>query len=447
MQSCNTLAPRARALWALAGVLCLTACGDSIRVLGPNPGSALAHADALFGGLAARFTGVEIAPRYAAARTRLGQSALVPSRLFDDTSIWSARPSPTVRVLEISGDAAEGRFTLQPRLSLSPMRASGETRHVITLTKVSGPIYRWDTTVEYAMGSVSAPEFAALVEAVLASARTRPERDARADYRAAFPRAAAAWGRGFSLDSLIVTPSAAGSASVTASFAFHPERLRAVMPAFSDYLDKYLSSAQYRLELEDRNAAGMFEIVGRNRMITFRYRVQDGHVVSLFGPPRPLPDTLVLKADVTEKVKMFTVGFHNLILDFLILRGDHERGWSLAGHREPDWNLPLVTARLLRTPLRHPFEPPGTLFQMIVRDSADAQTILTRRTRLEVEESPIMKFVGSLASHALRDLDERVQNEEFRFFREGFLALQADVDAMAPSWKGDKDENTNATRP
>lgn len=395
----------------------------------------MAHADDLFGGLATRFTGVEISPRYATARTRIGQSALVPSRLFDDTSIWSARPSPTVRVLEVSGDAVEGRFTLQPRSALTPVRAAGETRHAITLTKINGGVYRWDTTVEYALGSVSAAEIAQLLEAVLASARLQPEREARAAYHAAFPRAEAAWGRGFSLDSLIVTPSAAGSASVTASFVFHPEQLRTTMPAFSDYLDKYLASAQYRLELEDRNAAGMFEIMGRNRMITFRYRVQNGQIVSLFGPPRPLPDTLVLKADVTEKVKMFTVGFHNLMLDFTIVRGEHERGWSVAGHREPQWNLPLVTAKLLRTPLRHPFEPPGTLFQLVVRDTADAPTVLTRRTRLEVQESPIMKFVGSLASHALRDLDERVQNEEFRFFREGFLALQADVDALGPSWR------------
>ena len=425
-------------------MLALTACGDALRVVGSNPASAVANVDELFAGLTTRFTSVEVAPKYAAARRQFGQYALIPGRLFDDTTLWSSRPSPTLRMLAVSGDAIDGKFVLQPRVSLGPPRVAGETRHTIQLSRVAGSVFRWDTSVEYALGSISAAQMAALLEAVLSTARARPERDARAEYRAAFPRAAAAWGRGFSLDTLIVTPSALGSANVTASFGFHPERLRIVYPAFSDYLDRYVGPARYRLELEDRSAAAMFEIVGHDRMVTFHYRVQNGHVVSMFGPPRPLPDTLVLKAEVTEKVKMFTMGFHNLLLDFTITGGDHERAWNIAGHREPDWNLPLVSARLLRAPLRRPFDSPGTLFQLIVHDTAGGQTVLARHTRLDVEESPIMKFVGGLASHALRDLDDRVMNEEFRFFREGFAALQADVDAFAPSWK---DETINATRP
>ena len=404
----------------------------------------MANADELFAGLTTRFTSVEVSPKYAAARARFGQSALIPGRLFDDSTIWSSRPSPTVRMLTVSGDAVDGKFILQARVAPGPPRLAGETRHTIQLTRLTPSVYRWDTSVEYALGSVSAAQFGALIESVLSTARVRPERDARADYRAALPRAAAAWGRGFSLDTLIVTPSANGAANVTASFGFHPERLRTVFPAFSDYLDRYVGPAKYRLELEDKAGAAMFEIVGHDRALTFHYRVLNGHLVSMFGPVRPFPDSLVLRADVTEKVKMFTMGFHNLILDFTITGGDHERAWSLAGHREPDWNLPLVTARLLRTPLRRPFEPPGTLFQLVVHDTVGGQTVLARRTRLDVEESAIMKFVGSLAGHALRDLDDRVASEEFRFFRDGFAALQADIDALAPAWK---DETINATRP
>ena len=42
-----------------------------------------------------------------------------------------------------------------------------------------------------------------------------------------------------------------------------------------------------------------------------------------------------------------------------------------------------------------------------------------------------MRFLGSLASRAIGDLDERVEQEEHRFLREGLLALQTDLRAIA----------------
>src|SRR5947199_3946 len=85
--------------------------------------------------------------------------------------------------LAACGDALDGKFVLQPRVNLTAPRAAGDTRHVISLTRLAGSVYRWDTSVEYAMGSISAGEVAALFEAVLTSARARPEQEARADYR------------------------------------------------------------------------------------------------------------------------------------------------------------------------------------------------------------------------------------------------------------------------
>ena len=38
-----------------------------------------------------------------------------------------------------------------------------------------------------------------------------------------------------------------------------------------------------------------------------------------------------------------------------------------------------------------------------------------------------MRFLGSLVSHAIGDLDAQVEVEEDRFFRDGFAALQADL--------------------
>jgi hypothetical protein len=129
-------------------------------------------------------------------------------------------------------------------------------------------------------------------------------------------------------------------------------------------------------------------------------------------------------------VKVFTVGFHKLITDFVISDVGHDRAWTVVAQHEPSWDLPMLTERLLRAPLHRPFEGAGMLFRMSVRDSAGMQSLFVRRTRLDVQESAIMRFVGSLASHAVGDLNEKVEIEEDRFLHDGFAALQADTRAL-----------------
>jgi hypothetical protein len=46
-----------------------------------------------------------------------------------------------------------------------------------------------------------------------------------------------------------------------------------------------------------------------------------------------------------------------------------------------------------------------------------------------------MRFLGGLASHAVGELDTKVEAEEDRFLREGMLAMQADMRALVPRWK------------
>jgi hypothetical protein len=54
-----------------------------------------------------------------------------------------------------------------------------------------------------------------------------------------------------------------------------------------------------------------------------------------------------------------------------------------------------------------------------------------------VQESAIMRFIGGLASHAMGDLDAKVEADEDRFIRDLFTALQADLKAQAPRWRRD----------
>jgi hypothetical protein len=425
------------ACFLLSGAL---ACGDTLRGAGPTPALAENHADQLFDAVATRFNQVELAPRYDAARVRLAQSALVPSRIFDDTVVWAVRPSAGLRLLYVSGTTANGHYFLEPRASLTPAVRPGDTRHTIALEQLAPSVYRWDTNVELAIGAITAEEMSGVISTLFRTAEGKTERDIREDYRAAFPRAAVAFGRGFSVDSFRITPSAVGATSVVLTGAFQPELMRAAYPNLAGYLDKYLGPAKYHFALADRSGAALFDIDGHDRSMTIRYRVKQGQLVTLLGPPRAWPDSVVLTSDVSLKVKVFTVGFHNLVTDFLISDVGRDRAFTVIAQREPSWDLPMLTERLLRAPLHRPFEGAGAMFRIGVRDSAGLQSVFDRRTRLDVQESAIMRFVGSLASHAVGDLNQKVEIEEDRFLHDGFVALQADTRALAGRWRGGPDE-------
>jgi hypothetical protein len=279
-----------------------------------------------------------------------------------------------------------------------------------------------------------------MVAALFRSPEGRTDREVRDDYAAAFPRASTAFGRGFAVDSLRILPGAFGTTSVSLSLGFHPETMRPAFPLFASYLDKYLGPAKYQLTLTDLSGSPLFELVGRDRMMTVRYRLQHGRLVSLLGSPHPWPDTLRLNADVSLKVKLFKVGFHKLTTAFVIGSSSHERSWTVVAQREPEWDLPLITERLIRSPLRRPFEGAGSMFRISVRDSAGTQTLFTRHGRLDVQESTIMRFIGSLASRMMGDLDKRVEAEEDRFVRDGFVALQTDLRVVGGRWRSETED-------
>lgn len=424
---------RTGAAAALASLLIAgaSACSDTLRDLGPNPAVAQTNADELFGSVAMRFSQVERTPRYDRARVKLAESALVPSRVFNDTTVWPVRPSAQIRLLYITGDlATDGRYLLETRSLLDRAARPGDTRHTIALEQLAPNVYRWDTSVDFAIGAITADGMAGLISALLAAPEKRNELQLREDYRAAFPRASAAFGHGFSIDSLQVAPGALGTTIVGLKIGFHPDAMRAVYPKLAGYLDKYLGPAKYHLALADKSGAALLDIVGRDRAATVRYRLHDGKLATLYSAPRPWSDSLTLTADISLKVKLFTVGFKHLVTDFAISKAPHERAWTLVAQREPDWDLPLITERLIRTPLHRPFEGAGSLIRVAVRDSAGRQTLLSRRGRLDVQESAIVRFIGSLASHMVGELDKQVELEEDRFLRDGFTALQADVRAM-----------------
>ena len=426
---------------AVALIAGSASCTDTLISAGATPAQAEAHADGLFEGFANRFNSVELAPKYASARLKLAQSALVPSRIFNDSSVWESQPSATERVLLVNGvTAANGHYRLESHSALAALQRPGDTRHIISLEQTAPSKYHWDTTVELSIGSITAENVSVLLSTLFAAPQSRTEAELRQDYRTAVPRATALLSHGFAIDTLRVTPAPSGTTSVMMTLSFRPDLMKPAYPALAGYLDKYLGPAKYHFAFADRSGAPVFDVVGRDRAMTIRYRLQQGKLTTLSGVPRAWPDTLQLTSDVSLKVKLWTVGFHSLLTDVIIDNEGHERGYAFVSQREPKWDLPFITERLIRSPLRHPFEGQGASFRMVVRDSVGPQSTLGRHVQFNVQESAIMRFIGSLASHAMGDLDAKVEADEDRFIRDLFLALQSDLKAQIPRWRKDANE-------
>jgi hypothetical protein len=425
---------RVRLASALLLGLSLVGCREAFRGLGSNAGAVIRNADQLFGAMVVRYSQVERDPKYELARNRLNRSALVPSRIFDDSTVWTSEPSPVLRALLVQGTPEDGRYLLAARPNVTrPMRL-GESRHIITLARLSPNEYVWDTNVDFALGTVPAPEVGAFTTALLGSAERGSEQELRADYRAATPRTAAALGLLFSIDSIHATPFSDGTSDVTLTIGIHADALKERLPEFGNYVAKYINPAHYRFSLMDRTGAIWFDVQGADRLMRVHYRSAQGRLAPLYGTPRSRPDTLELHVDFTTKLKLFTVGLHNLVTEFVITDTPHERAWTIVAKREPDWSLPLITEHLIRSPLHHPFEGTGVIFHIGVRDSADSQTLLERRAHTTVQESAILRFLNSLGSGAMSDLADRTEREEEQYLREVFVALVADVRAVAPSF-------------
>jgi len=380
-----------------------------------------------------RYTQVSRDPKYEFARNQLNRNALVPSRVFDDSAVWTSEPSPVLRALLVQGTPEGGRY--QFTSGTAPPRPSrlGESRHLITLARLSPNEFVWDTNVDFAVGTVSAAQVGSLATALLSSGERGTEQELRADYRAVTPRAAAVLASLFSIDSIHATPFSDGTSDVHLTIGLHTDQLKSRFPAFADYVARYANPAHYRLSLTDRSGAIWFDVSGADRQFSIHYRAAQGKLAPLYGAPRTRPDTMEMHADFTTKLKLFTVGLHNLVTEFVITDTPHERAWTVVAKHEPQWKLPFITEHLIRTPLQRPFDGTGVIFHIGVRDSADAQTLFERRAHATVQESGILRFLNSLGSGAMSDLADRTEREEEAFLRELFLALQADARALAPS--------------
>lgn len=389
------------------------------------------NVDNTFAAFAFRFYNVQRDAKFGVARTRMGRHALVPSRIFNDTAVWSAGDPDSVRVLYVQGALTDRGYLFSARSAAAYPDHLGDERHFLQLTRLGGDDYEWITHVDHGIGPVRATHVAAAFGTLFTAFEGRTGGAVLSDARANFPRSARQLGQMLTIDSLRASPLPDGSTSFAIHVSIIPDSLRARYPAFAAYLDKYVTPSRVRLRLTDRAGAQYLDLAMSDGRVAVRLRARGGRLVSLAGTPRPMPDSLRLRVDASAKFMIFRVGFHDLEGDFTVERGQHDRAWMMRFRGEPEWDLPLATERLIRSPLRRPFEGRGTELRLAVRDDIGNQAMSVRQVRTAVRESAIMRWLGGLGATAFGDFAGRSEAEENRFLTELFGALRQDVAAIA----------------
>ena len=413
----------------IAGVLFVAiaaACRGVPNALGPDRQAARTNADGFFDGLAKRFDTVQRAPKFAQARSKLGRYALSPSRVYGDTSVWTASRPDSTRTLSLYGSHTATGYLFAPRVTVPAPAVVGDARHIIQLRRRGESEYEWETNVDHGIGSVRASEVAMALSAFVGAPEHIALARLRSDNRELLPRTSRVLGELFTLDTVRVSPLADRSSSVLVRFRMDPNRIKATRPNFAKYLDKYVGPARYRLRLTDGRGAIWLDASGSENVFSIAYRVKGGELLALTGAARPMPDSLLVAVDFSAKFMIFRVGVSSLVGDFRFLKSDDERGWLVKFRREPEWHFPLAVNHFIRTSLRHPFKGDGITVRIAVKDRVGSQSLLTREADVAVQESAIVRWIGGLGNSAMNDFAGRAEVEENRYVFEVLSALRGD---------------------
>ena len=410
--------------------LSLAACRQVAPAFGPNIPLARQNAEEFFYSIGSRFTNIQRPPRVTHARAQFGHYALTPSGVYNDTTIWLAIGPDSARLFGDEGHFAYDRYIVTARLSTTPPDAITESREIVRLRKLTTNEYEWFTNVDVALGRIGARDIASVLAAALEAGEGRSPAAIRADYTTNFPRTTAVLGRLFAIDTLRATPDAEGATTYELAIRLTPEILKATMPHYAAYIDKYISKGKYRITLTDKTGARWFDAWAANYYMHFKVRSKGGHFAPLEGAVRPMPEALTIHLDLSMKILIFTVGWADMVGEFNVIDTPHERGWAMRFAKEPEWRLPPAVGYLLKSPLRRPFRDPGIPVRVSIRDNPGSQTLLNRRGTLVVQESGILRFLNRLSGTAVGDFLGPTEREANRFNADVFRALRADVAAI-----------------
>ena len=401
-------------------------CRDVARELGSGPGGPAA-ADDLVVAIATRFGSIQRGPRFSAARPKLARSALVPSRVFDDPDVWTAREGEW-RQLDFFGHRVGEAYRLDVRPSAAPPRDPGDYRGRLRLHRIDAGRFEWTMRQELAVGSLRPADVANTLTLLLRGAEGVSAAEARIQAARTFPRAASVFSRLFDVETLELTQQDAGAIAILVGIRLRPDRIRQTAPRYAAFLKKHAAPMRAAATATDASGATWWSVELEELLWTFRFRVRDGSLVPLEGPAdRRIPDRLRLSVDYSTKVGLFTIGLRDLVADVTLTRLPDEKGYATRFQQEPEWRLPFFVKPFLRSSLRYPFEGSGSWSSFSLRGSTDGPTELVRDFGTRVRESWIVKWIGGASNSALLDFRKGAESESDRYSRECLYALRDDV--------------------
>lgn len=433
----------ARGVAALIALVAISACAPgAAEPLGDTPAAGRANARDLFGGLALRLGPLTRSERLKLIRPRYVRGSLIPSRVFNDTGVWTTVAGAT-RTLAIAGaPASGGRYLLDVDPDAAAPRNVGESRHVMHLRSLGKNAYEWRSTDELAVGRATPAGIDAMRRRLLASTEGRTGEELRALWQRGLPRSTGALGRLFAVDSIGTVVAADGSTLVALRISIDPGRVASELPDFAKWLGKYVGSSRYRIVIEDHRGTPYGAVSLTGGIVRIRLRTHDGILQPLAGPVVAAADSLRLRVDLSTKGMLFTVGVNDLLVDVVPVRTPSERGWTIRYRHEPEWRFPPAVEQLIRDALRRPFAGEGASTRLVARGEPDGHTLIARDFRMEVQESGVVRWLSSLGNSAMGDVTARVEQQKDRFFADALSAFGADLAAQI----GDTDAGTGSTR-
>src|SRR5207244_1644756 len=91
-----------------------------------------------------------------------------PGHVFDDTLAWTAGSGP-VRILETFGTQSDDHYVMSSQRGVPAPHKPGDGRHVTTLSRLADGEFRWDTSVDFALGSIRTMDLALVISRLLAA--------------------------------------------------------------------------------------------------------------------------------------------------------------------------------------------------------------------------------------------------------------------------------------
>lgn len=394
--------------------------------------AAAALACLLLDSLTARFGPVAREPRFDALRPKLASAALVPSRVFDDSSAWTERGEDW-RAVQFAGAADRGGYRLGVRDAAPEPGAPGEYRGRLRLRRVAVGRFEWQMEEELAVGVVRPADLARALGLLLRQAEQAAGSGAgRDELVAAFPRSAVVLGRLCRLERLGLARDPEGGTRVELGVRLTPDGLAPVAPRYAAFVRRYVTPIRLHAVASDATGTEWWSLDGAQNLWTLRLRVHDGSLVPLAGPAsRGIPSQLRVTTDYETKMGLFAIGVRSLVAELTLTRTPVEKGFRARFVEEPGWQLPFLVAPLLHSSLRYPFEGEGSEAGWAARERPGGRAELVRSYRARVRESWLLRWLGGLTTGAVDEFRRGAEAEADLYNRECLLALRDDLAALA----------------